>query len=122
MMDKLKLQSLMRRLGSIPGLGFLDKWVFEYNQVMTRVGQRKGDLENYVHLMNQAKEEVKGAAGSTRGELDPNYDASGNYVGNDYDEDEFGSVPPPEPTPVRETGPTDALTHNYEDVFYDDGD
>ena len=118
-MDGLKFENLLRRLGSIPGLAFLQKWVFEYNQMTTRFAQRKGDLENYAHIVTGAASEMKDASGQSRAALDPDYDESGKYVGDGYDDEDYGHVPRREST---NAGPTDALTHNYEDVFYDDED
>ena len=90
-MKRLNVQSLFRRLGTIPGLSFLMDWLAEADMVQRRYDQVTGDYMGYVGAAKDGVSEVGGAilgedeekegegADGERGDGDEGYDDDWEY-------------------------------------------
>ena len=92
-MKKPDFENLMRRLGSIPGLGFLSSWVTQYRGTTTGFSQKIGDLQAYRDIARDGVAEVRGAVSrDDDDEADLDGDPDGDGSGDEaYREDDYGS-------------------------------
>jgi hypothetical protein len=80
------VENVMVKLGGLPGLQFLSRYVSEYQRRRTQASQTIGRHRSYVQTVRGTAEDVKKAAGGSKKEEEDDPDEED--VENNYEEDD----------------------------------
>jgi hypothetical protein len=82
------VEGVMMKLGMIPGLTFLHRWVTDFYGKQTAINQTTDDYFGYVRSAREAAGDVRGAAGGPKKDKDPAVKDKDQAV-EDEEEEEF---------------------------------